>query len=627
MSFYPGADGAAVGAVTTDELRAGVRKAITLSPDGNVPTAALVLAGVIGLAATVATIAFTVQAQPGSQLAAVGRGAVVAIPVAVALYACRRGPYPRFAWLLLGAALLWSVSGLAESTEPLSYSVGRVAAWPVEALVVYLALAFPSGRLPGARERTLVYASLAIVAVMYLPTALVIKAYPVPAPWTSCVAQCPHNAFMVSESQPAFVSSIIQPGREVLTQLVFLAAIVLLLGRARDATTLIRRSQGPVLAVAIIRFAAVSTYLIVRRAGLTGTSLDVLGWIWLLTLPGLAVGFLWGMLRWRLFAADTLERLPPGPPAAARGMSEVLATALDDPTLRVLYRVDSPEAQWVSEGGEPAELPGADSALDVTEITGPHGRLLAIVHDRALSEIRPVVQAAAAQVVIALENQALVAEVKSSLRELAESRGRIVAAGDSERRRIERNLHDGAQQRLIALLVRLELAGREIDRDPSRSKHAIQDIAVQVELAIAEIRGLARGIYPSLLTDFGVAKALKATVATAPIRTTIESDGIGRYPPDAEACVYFTCMEALQNAYKHARGATSVRISLTDGDRLDFEVRDDGAGFDPSAISTGTGIANIHDRVASIGGRLTIESGPRGTTVAGSVPVRPTAAP
>jgi signal transduction histidine kinase len=130
-----------------------------------------------------------------------------------------------------------------------------------------------------------------------------------------------------------------------------------------------------------------------------------------------------------------------------------------------------------------------------------------------------------------------------------------------------------------------------------------------------------------LLTDFGVAKALKATVATAPIRTTIESDGIGRYPPDAEACVYFTCMEALQNAYKHARGATSVRISLTDGDRLDFEVRDDGAGFDPSAISTGTGIANIHDRVASIGGRLTIESGPRGTTVAGSVPVRPTAAP
>jgi signal transduction histidine kinase len=626
VSFYQGADAAAAGSLTTDGVRADVGKPFSPSSAGDITAATLAVAGLVGVAATIATVVLTVEAQSDSQLAALGRGAAVAIPVAAALYACRRGPHPRFARLLLSAAVLWSVVGLAQSMGSLAYSVGRVAVWLVEPLVIYLVLAFPSGRLPGARERAVVFASVMIAAVLFLPTALLIRDYPVPAPWTSCVSHCPSNAFMISGSQPAFVNGIVQPAREAMAQLVFLAAIMLLVRRGRGASVLIRRAQGPVLAVAVIRFASLTAYVVERRAGLTGVALNVLGWIWLLTLPGIAVGFLWGMVRWRLFAADTLERLTVSPQATGAGISHALARALDDPTLRVLYRVDAARGRWATETGDPAELPPADSGLDVTEIAGPRGRVLAIVHDEALSEIRAVVQAAATHVLIGLENHALVAQVNTSLRELAESRGRIVAAGDNERRRIEQNLHDGAQQRLVALLIRLSLAGEEIEHDPSRGRQAIQNLAGEVELAIDEIRALARGVYPAVLSNSGIAKALQASVAAAPIPTTIDSDGIGRYPREVEACVYFTCMEALQNAYKHARGASTISISLSERDNLDFEVNDDGAGFDPSAIAPGTGIANIHDRVAATGGHVTIESGPRGTRLVGSIPLRHTAA-
>jgi signal transduction histidine kinase len=615
------ADRVAAGTIAEPGVQDRLHEPFSVGSRDRLRPATFVLAGLTGVAATVATVVSTAEAQSATQLAVLGRGAAVAIPVAVALNACRAGPSPRFARLLLAAALLWCVVGLAESMHSLAYSFGRVAVWLVEPLVVYLVLAFPSGRLRSAQERAVVFASVTIVAVLYLPTALLVENYPVPAPWTSCATGCPSNAFMVSGSQPAFVAGVVQPVREILTQLVFLAAIVLLVRRMRGASVLMRRLQDAVLAMAIVRFATITTYLLERRAGVTGAGFDALGWIWLLTLPGMALAFFFGMFRWRLFVAQALQRVTLSQGLTEGRLRDVLAAAFDDQSLRILYRVSSDRDDWVAENGEPAQLPAPDSGLDVTEIAGADDQVVAIVHDSALSDSRDVVHAAAAHVLRARDNQELMAQVKRSLRELAESRARVVAAGDSERRKIEQNLHDGAQQRLIALLIRLEQADEQIGRDPLQGRQFVQNLAAQVELAIEEIRALARGIYPPALTDFGLARALRDTAAKAPLPTVLNAHGIGRYSRELEACVYFTCVEALQNAHKHARGAKAISITLTEGQTLDFEVRDDGAGFNRTAASPGAGIVSMEDRVGAMGGRVTIESGFAGTRVAGSLPL------
>lgn len=614
-----------------------VRRGAPRSPgSGSWPgTLALAVAGVAGLAVTAVTVALTAQAAPHNQLAALGQGVVVTVPLVVGLYACRRGPYPLFASLLLIAALAWSLIGLAESTNSLLYSIGRITEWLVEPLVVYLVLTFPSGRLNTSRERAIVLVAVAIVAVLFLPTALVVATYPVPVPWTSCGAGCPHNAFMISASQPAFVSGIIEPAREVAAQLVFLVTVGILAGRLRGASRLTRRAQGALLTVAIIRFLSMTAYLIMRRAGMHGALLDVLGWIWLLTLPGIAVAFLAGILRWRLFTADALQRLtlarvnpgsgsgPRADPGSGDALRHSLAVALDDPSLRVLYQTDADNRTWVTESGEPAKLPAPGSGLDATAINGPGGRVLAIVHDEALNENRPLVAAAATHMVVELENQALQAQVRRSLRELAQSRAQALAAGESARRKIRQNLHDGAQQRLVALLVRLELAGPQIERDPARGSRVVAGLADEVEQTLADIRVLSHGLEPTLLTEEGLVKALAATVANAPLHTALDADGARRYPPEVEACAYFVCMEALSNAYKHAADATNISISVRDTDGLIFAVSDDGAGFDPGTVRPGLGMASMRERLASVGGRMALDSAPgRGTRLTGTIPLR-----
>jgi signal transduction histidine kinase len=583
----------------------------------------LVAAGLAGALATVLAVMASIDAQPHEQLAALGRGAVAAIPVAVGLYACRRGPYPRFAHLLLVTALLASVAGLAESMHSVPYSIGRVVFWFSEPLIIYLVLAFPSGRLRGTRERALIAASVATVAILYLPTALLVTQYPTPFPFTSCTSGCPTNAFMVSSSQPAFFTEVIDPARSIITQLVFLAAVVVVIDRMRGSSPLVRRTQGPLLAAAIARFITLTVYLILRHTA-TDNALDALGWIWLLTFPAMALAFLWGMFRWRLFMADALERLAltPSPRAAGGGLRASLATALGDRSLRILYLVGAEPGSWVEETGEPAQLPRPGSGRDVTEITGSRGQVLAVVHDEALSESRGVVQAAASHVLVALENEALQAQVKRSLRELSESRVRIAAAADNEGRRIRQNLHDGAQQHLVSLLIRLDLAGEEIERDPARGAHLIHELTGEVEETLDEIRVLAHGIDPPLLSGRGLVEALRASIAGTPIPATLDADGTGRYPSEVETCVYFVCMEALQNALKHGRGATAIAIRLRERDSLEFEVLDDGAGFDPNAVVAGLGMANMQDRLTAIGGRLTIESAlGTGTTLAGTIPL------
>lgn len=202
------------------------------------------------------------------------------------------------------------------------------------------------------------------------------------------------------------------------------------------------------------------------------------------------------------------------------------------------------------------------------------------------------------------------------------ARPRLVAAQDEERRRLERNLHDGAQQNLVALKVNLGLVEIMSAKDPHKAKDMLAGLKADADEALATLRDLARGIYPPLLADQGLSAALQAQARKATIPVTVEGDGLGRYPQDIEAAVYFCVLEALQNVQKYA-GASNAVVSLSEVEsRLQFEVYDNGRGFDGPGTARGTGLTNMEDRLDALGGNLTITSEPgRFTLVSGRLPV------
>jgi signal transduction histidine kinase len=555
-------------------------------------------------------------------LAAAGRALMVVVPVAVGCYAWQRTSHRRFGVLLIIAGFGWFLSTLSESDNSLLYSTGRVASWLVELEIMYLALSFPTGRLPERVDRRIIGGVVALVLILYLPTALIVRDYPLPAPYTSCESSCPENAFFVLDSEPAFVESVVRPVRDGLTALFFLAVTARLSQRVAGSTRLIRRALSPVLVVAVLRFFTLFVMIIIRRVDAQAQALQALGWAVALGLPAMAGGFFVGLLRWRLFVANALQSLGLRIHAGAdvEALRANLAEALDDPNLRLLYRVPAAGGSWADADGTRVELPESGCGQLATKITDGDREIAAIVHDEALRDQNELVEAAAGYARVALDNRRLYAEVESSLEEVRESRARIVASADAERRRIERDLHDGAQQRLVALRIKLGLAEEAMRDDPGAGAEQLQALGREVEATLDEIRALAHGVYPPLLADRGLAEALHAAALQAPLAATVSSDGIGRYPPEVESAVYFCCLEALQNAAKHADGATRVSISLSDGDMLRFEVRDDGAGWAAGTVR-GAGLTNMRDRVTALGGALDVTSAAgAGAVVTGSIP-------
>ena len=229
------------------------------------------------------------------------------------------------------------------------------------------------------------------------------------------------------------------------------------------------------------------------------------------------------------------------------------------------------------------------------------------------------------QLVTDLASQAgLVLRNVRLIEELQESRHRIVTAQDERARKLERDIHDGAQQQLVALSVKLGLAERLVERDPEKLTTLLGELRADATEALDTLRDLARGIYPPLLADRGLAVAIEAQARKGTIPVSLEPNGLGRYAPEIEAAVYFCCLEALQNVGKYANArAVRVRLGRANGD-LVFEVTDDGIGFDTSAGHPGTGLQGMQDRLAAIGGTVVVQSTPGiGTTVTGSVPTHP----
>jgi signal transduction histidine kinase len=291
-------------------------------------------------------------------------------------------------------------------------------------------------------------------------------------------------------------------------------------------------------------------------------------------------------------------------------------------------------ATWPTEPGSPEparivddalpQMPEADRAVEVRHqgellgaltVTKRQGESLTPVEEKLLDDL-------AHQAGLVLKNVGLTSELLQRLEDLRASRQRLVAAQDEERRRLERNLHDGAQQNLVALKVKLGLAETFADKDPARARQLLGEIKSDADEALETLRDLARGIYPPLLADKGLVAALEVQARKATVPVEVSAKGIGRYPQDIEAAVYFCCLEGLQNVQKYAEAShVTLRLDHVDG-ALRFEVRDDGKGFDPASAKKGSGITNMSDRLDALGGRVQLESQPgAGATIEGSIPV------
>jgi signal transduction histidine kinase len=267
-------------------------------------------------------------------------------------------------------------------------------------------------------------------------------------------------------------------------------------------------------------------------------------------------------------------------------------------------------------GQEHPDLPGEDSAFPVRDRGELLGALtvslkpresLTATQEKLLSDL-------AAQAGLILRNVRLIEELRAS-------RQRLVSAQDEERRRLERNIHDGAQQQLVALAVNLKMARMLAAKDPQKSNEMLDRLQTEAQDALDNLRDLARGIYPPLLQDKGLAVALEAQARKAAVPVRIEPDGVGRYPQEAEAAAYFCVLEALQNAAKYSEASSvTVRLGQEDG-HLVFVVSADGRGFDPGTTPEGSGLQNMRDRLEALGGIVHVESRPgSGTTVTGRVP-------
>jgi signal transduction histidine kinase len=548
---------------------------------------------------------------------------MVAGAVAASLYWLVRRPGNRLGLSLLALAGATAVLSLQGANQALLHSLG-VAVEPIFFLLAYYAVfSFPDGRLVGRLEKALLAAMALYFLTGFVPYLFFSPVVQGGAPLAGCNEACPTNALMIAD-RPTIATSYGSDGSYAVI-VIMSATLACLIYRMATASRPRRRALLPVyipavmLTIPILIFHGVVTQLL----HLDARTIWDLGWFVTIARCALPYGFVLAIVQTTFFAATALKRivsrLVDNPNAPQ--LRTILADALDDPSLELAFPVDGDDGLVDSSGRPITATPSAGRTATPVNRNGDTVGL--IVHDSALDTDPELVATAGQALLLALENGRLAAELESTTAELRDSRARIVTAGDAERRRIERDLHDGAQQHLVALRIKVGLAGELAEADPQVGLR-LADLGVGLEEVLQELRDLGQGLYPPVLRQFGLREALAGVSRRSAPPATLEAAAIGRYPEEIEAAVYFCCLEALQNVGKHAGANAQGVIRLWQREReLFFEIEDDGAGCDlESARTSGSGFTNMTDRIAALGGTLCVESTPaRGTKVRGIVPV------
>ena len=513
--------------------------------------AGLALAGVVvGLIAVWAALAGEGLANRGAEafpplVLTIGWGFVGA-----GLYAALRRPDNRIGVLMTAVGFAWLLASLSSSSEPLLHTVGLLTRTSWGGFLVHMMLAFPSGRLQTGTER-------AIVAAGYLMTTVLHAAPVVLTADNRRHCDCAGNLALV-DSQPDLAQVLYTVELVAVVAVVALACAVLV-RRWATASPPQRRAFAPVLGAGGATGALVALSAAAESVDLDGLS-DAVDWAYLAAFASVPFAFLAGLLRSRLRRADAVSELVArlGEVPRLGELRDALADALGDPSLELAYWLTDQE-RYVDASGRAVELPAEGSGQVSADIEHEGRRVAAIVHDASLCEEPELVRAAGAAAALSLENERLDAELRARLEELRASRERLVEAGDAERRRIERDLHDGTQQRLVSLLLNLKLARRGLDPGPAGA--LLDGVETELGQALSELRALARGILPPVLTGHGLEAAVEELVGRSPVRVEIAEMPPERLPGTVEVAAYFLIAEALTNVAKHAE-ASQATVSV-----------------------------------------------------------------
>ncbi len=532
--------------------------------------------------------------------------------VAAMLATYWRDPRGRMWKLLLLSRIVAALGVLWVVNTSLTWTLWQGSIGLGTVVFAHLVLAFPSGRLASRYDRTLILAAYGILAFARVVWALV---------WdpksADCFPRCQVNPFVLWPNEE--LASLFGPDLSLLIPLLAVGVSIGLWRRWRRASPALRRTLLPVAVVAPVELGVTAARYIVAMNQDAWSGVGVA----LSTTPlafihaAIPAGFLAGLLATRLTRGaigDLAVELARGVPLG--GLRDTMARALRDPTLALAFPAPT-GGGFVDPEGRPVNVPGgADQTRGVARLERDGELLAELLYDPAIEVEDPGrVHAVASVATMALENERLAAQVRAQLEEVRASRARIVEAADAERRRIERDLHDGAQQRLVALAMRLDQARGGV----KGAGELIDATTGELLQAIREVRDLARGLHPTILSERGLAAAVEALAERTPVpiqRRIAET----RLPREVEAAAYFLIAEALTNAARHADASSiDVEVALEDGE-VTVMVADDGAGgADPRH---GSGLQGLADRLAAIGGTFSVDSAAgKGTTLRARIPL------
>ncbi|HEX8686553.1 MAG TPA: histidine kinase, partial [Pyrinomonadaceae bacterium] len=474
---------------------------------------------------------------------------------------------------------------------------------------VYLVLSFPTGRLRSKLDRGLIVAGVALVTVVEAVWLLFADSR------SQICSVCPDNAFELTRNDT--VANALLQGQRAVGVVLSVFTLALLVRRWLRASAPERRAGAPVLWAGSAMFAALAFSVandIFRHPLGEGPA-----WTREVVFASIPVAVLAVLLQRRLArgaVAGLVVELGGG--VASVDLREALGRALGDPSLELAYWVPA-RARYVDAGGAPVQLPEAGRERAATVVEREGEPIAALIHDPALAENGELVQSVCAAAGLTLENARLQAELRARLAELQASRARLVEATDAERQRIERDLHDGTQQRLVSIAMTLSLAESKLAADRPAVEPVLREARDALSAALAELRELTQGIRPAILVERGLSAALDDLARRAALPVRVDVSISGRLPEQIEGAAYFVASEALANAAKHSH-ASEVRLSATEEDGgLVLEVADDGIGG--AAAGGGSGLRGLADRVEALNGRLTISSPPaRGTTLHAEFP-------
>jgi signal transduction histidine kinase len=529
-------------------------------------------------------------------------------------------PYSAFGTLLLVEGLLQAVASLVGSPVSGLYLVGILTGWAAALLATWMLLAFPGASLRG-KPWLVMGLACATFLVGELPLLVLSPTVRGLAAVGRCTTACPANPALVSDSPD--LARVFDHVEAVLQATWATGLLVYLVVNFMRASHPRRRLLFPVMAAAIPFVAAFAANALVFDLGGVGPS-DASRAIFAATRIMAPLGFIAGLLFARAYAGDALafmaRRLVGRPPVAA--VEQLVRRVLDDPHARLVFWLPRSE-HFVDRHGARVALEPESENLTWRGFGHGDARVLAVAHDVVLSEDPELVQAVGAASLLALENRRLEHDLLDSVDALRASQRRLVGAASAERRKIERDLHDGVQQKLVALRIQLELT-RDLAHEDGLW-HRLADLAAEFDDALDELRSTAHGIYPPLLADEGLEPALREVARRVTVPLSVELEDVGRLSEDRETAIYYCCLEALQNVAKHAGDDSVASLRLwRDPKAVRFSVHDDGVGFvpRPGPGAKGAGLTNMTDRMGAVGGTLTVRSAPgEGTTVLGGVAV------